>query len=106
MRTKVCGKTCIVDNKQTWMYNGIAKGAMTATMEEHIMPIEGYVEYQRREYCKDIRCPVQLELDASVPGSDEYERIRAICQQACRHTTYEFHHWLIEKGYLLVRPDK
>lgn len=70
------------------------------------MPIEGYVEYKRREYCKDIRCPVQLELDASVPGSSEYERIRAICKLACRHTTYEFHHWLIEKGYLIIRPER
>jgi len=68
------------------------------------MAIEGYVEYQRREYCKDIRCPVQLDLDAQAPGSEEYEHIRGICQIACRHTTYEFHHWLIQKGYLLVRP--
>ena len=70
------------------------------------MPIEGYVEYQRRDYCKDVKCPVQLELDASEPGSGEYERIRAICKQDCRHTTYEFHHWLIEKGYLIVRLEK
>ncbi len=69
------------------------------------MPITGYIEYQRREYCKDIRCPVQLELDAQTPGSEEYERIRRICQTNCRHTTYEFHHWLIEKGYLLIRPE-
>lgn len=68
------------------------------------MPIAGYVEYQRREYCKDVRCPVQLELDAQTPGSEEYERIRKVCQTNCRHTTYEFHHWLIKKGYLVVRP--
>ena len=68
------------------------------------MPLAGYVEYQRREYCKDVRCPVQLELDAQTPGSEEYERIRKICQTNCRHTTYEFHHWLIQKGYLIVRP--
>ena len=68
------------------------------------MPIAGYVEYQRREYCKDVRCPVQLELDAQAPGSEDYERIRKICQTNCRHATYEFHHWLIRKGYLIVRP--
>ena len=68
------------------------------------MPIAGYVEYQRREYCKDVRCPVQLELDAQTPGSEDYERIRKVCQTNCRHTTYEFHHWLIQKGYLIVRP--
>jgi len=68
--------------------------------------IEGYVDYQRREYCKDVACPVQLELDAASPDSPDYERIRTICKTACRHTTYEFHHWLIDKGYLIVRPDR
>ena len=68
------------------------------------MAIEGYVEYQRREYCKDIRCPVQMELDAQAPGSAEHERIRQTCRTGCVHTTYEFHHWLIDQGYLIVRP--
>ncbi len=66
--------------------------------------IEGYIDYQRREYCKDIQCPVQLDLEAQEAGSEEYEKIRGICKNACRHTTYEFHHWLIGKGYLIVRP--
>jgi hypothetical protein len=66
--------------------------------------IVGFVDYQRREYCKDIRCPVQLLLDQAPVGSPEYDHIRGICQNSCIHTTYEFHHWLIEKGYLVVRP--
>jgi hypothetical protein len=70
------------------------------------MPINGYVEYQRREYCKDIQCPVQLLLDKQKPDSPDYEEVRSICKANCIHTTYEFHHWLIEKGYLLVRPDE
>jgi hypothetical protein len=64
----------------------------------------GYVDYQRREYCKDIRCPVQAELEACKEGSEAYRAVRDRCKQACVHTTYEFHHWLIEKGYLIVRP--
>ncbi|MBD3393682.1 MAG: hypothetical protein GF418_16260 [Chitinivibrionales bacterium] len=68
------------------------------------MPIEGHIDYQRREYCKNIKCPVQLDLDAQTPGSGEYERIRSMCKNECRHTTYEFHHWLIEHGYEIVRP--
>ncbi len=40
------------------------------------MSIEGYVEYQRREYCQAVQCPVQLELNAQAQGSAEYERIR------------------------------
>jgi len=70
------------------------------------MTIEGYVEYQRREYCKDVKCPVQLQLDASALRPEEYERIRDTCRTNCIHTTWEFHHWLIEKGYLIVRPAK
>jgi len=67
--------------------------------------MEGYVEYQRREYCKDIRCSVQVELESKERGSADYERVRSICQSECRHTTYEFHHWLINHGYLIVRPQ-
>jgi hypothetical protein len=70
------------------------------------MSIEGYVDYKRREYCKDIKCPIQIDLDAQKEGSEEYERIRAICKNDCKRTTYEFHHWLINKGYLVVRPDE
>jgi hypothetical protein len=65
---------------------------------------EGYVEYQRREFCNDIQCSVQLLLNRQESGSVEYEAIRGICQENCLHTTYEFHHWLIRQGYLLIRP--
>lgn len=68
------------------------------------MTLAGCVEYQRREYCKDVQCPVQLELDAAAPQTPEYERIRQICQSGCQHTTWEFHHWLIEHTYVIVRP--
>jgi len=67
--------------------------------------IEGYVDYQRREYCKDIRCPVQMKLNELPAGSEEYEEARKTCRTGCLHTTWEFHHWLIEKGYLIVRPE-
>jgi len=70
------------------------------------MSIDGYIDYQRREYCKDIKCPVQTDLESKEAESEEYEKIRNICQAECRHTTYEFHHWLIEKGYLIVRSEK
>ena len=69
------------------------------------MPMDGYVDYQRREYCRDVRCPVQLDLEAQAQGTPEYDRIRSICQNDCRRTTFEFHHWLIDKGYLIVRPQ-
>lgn len=70
------------------------------------MPLSGYVEYQRREYCKDVRCLTQMELEAQPAGSAEYERVRQLCQTACRHTTWEFHHWLMDKGYLILKAQK
>ena len=67
--------------------------------------INGFIDYKRREFCKDVRCSIQIELDAHVPGSDEYEKIREVCKTDCKYTTYQFHHWLIEKGYLIIRPE-
>lgn len=71
-----------------------------------MMSIKGYVDYQRREFCKDVKCPVQLDLDAQEQGTEEYEKIRRICNTDCKYTTYQFHHWLIDKGYLIVRPEE
>jgi hypothetical protein len=73
-------------------------------VREGRMSIPGYVDYKRREYCKDIKCPVQMELNKHKEGSTEYDEIRKTCRSSCKHTTYEFHHWLIEKGYEIVRP--
>ncbi|MCX5759758.1 MAG: hypothetical protein NTU83_14890 [Candidatus Hydrogenedentes bacterium] len=69
------------------------------------MSLPGYSDYQRREYCKDVQCPIQILLDRQDPNSSGYDDVRHICIHHCIHTTYEFHHWLIEKGYLVVRPD-
>ncbi len=71
-----------------------------------IVSIPGYVDYKRREFCKDVKCRIQLELEKYKEGSEEYEKIRNICKTDCIYTTYQFHHWLIEKGYLIVRPEK
>lgn len=70
------------------------------------MPIEGYVEYKSREFCNDVKCSVQLKMNAYKPGSKEYEKIREICKTGCKHTAREFHYWLIGKGYLIVKPEK
>jgi hypothetical protein len=67
---------------------------------------EGYVEYKRREFCKDVKCPVQVDLIKQIEGSPEYEKIRQKCGTACLYSTWQFHHWLIEKGYLIVRLSK
>jgi hypothetical protein len=48
---------------------------------------------------------MQLELDTQELDSEGYERVRQTCRTDCKHTTWEFHHRLIGKGYLLVRPE-
>ena len=67
---------------------------------------DGYIDYRRREYCHDVKCPIQLLLDKKAEKSPEYEEIRAICASDCLHSTHEFHKWLTEKGYLIVRPKE
>jgi len=68
------------------------------------MALEGYVEYKRREFCKDVKCPVQMELNSQTEGTPPYEKTRRKCSTACLYTTWQFHHWLIEKGYLILKP--
>ena len=70
------------------------------------MTPEGYVEYKRREFCKDVVCPVQVQLNSLTEGSSGYEQIRQKCSTACLYTTWQFHHWLIEKGYLIMKPKE
>ena len=70
------------------------------------MSVKGFTEYKPREFCNDVRCPVQMELNNQKDKPEEYERIRKTCRTNCRYTTWQFHHWLIEKGYLVLRPVK
>jgi hypothetical protein len=67
------------------------------------MTADGFTEYKRREFCKDVKCPVQTELNSLAEGSAAYEKTRAKCGSSCLYTTWQFHHWLIEKGYLLLK---
>jgi hypothetical protein len=69
------------------------------------MPIEGYVDYKRREYCNDVKCPVQMIMNRKKEGTPEYNELRELCRSKCIHTTYDFHHWLIDKGFLVVRLE-
>jgi hypothetical protein len=69
------------------------------------MAFEGYVEYQRREYCKVAKCPVQVLLDGETTGSPKHEQLRKICQSSCLETSHSFHKYLIDQGYVIVRPE-
>ncbi|MDO8726455.1 MAG: hypothetical protein Q7J35_10345 [Candidatus Methanoperedens sp.] len=70
------------------------------------MPNEDFVEYKRREYCNDVKCPIQVIMNQKELDSSEYNELRDICKEHCLYTTYEFHHWLVDKGYLLLRPEQ
>lgn len=70
------------------------------------MPVPGFSDYKRREYCNSIKCPVQMQMNGACEGTKEYDALRATCQKKCIHTAYEFHHWLIENGFLVVKPEK
>lgn len=67
------------------------------------MELKDYVEYQRREYCKEVHCPIQELMNQQQEGNPTHDALRAICKFDCIHTTHEFHQWLIQHGYLVVR---
>ena len=68
------------------------------------MDTEKMIEYKKREFCNALPCKVQILLNQQKEGSEAYEQVRSICKSNCIHTTHEFHAWLIEKGYLVLRP--
>jgi c-di-GMP-related signal transduction protein len=69
-----------------------------------MVKIENFIEYKRREFCKDIKCANQIQLNEKIEKSAEYEEVRKSCRTNCLFTTWQFHHWLIEKGYLIIKP--
>ena len=69
------------------------------------MQNEGLRDYKRREYCNDINCKIQILLNEQEPASEAYEKIRGLCKENCLHTTYEFHHWLIEQDFQITKTE-
>ena len=43
-----------------------------------------------------------MELNRQTEKSEAYEQIRRKCSTACVFTTWQFHHWLLEKGYIII----
>ncbi len=67
--------------------------------------LEGHREYRRREFCNDIQCPVQIELNKQEQGSEKYGDLRMKCKTGCIKSTYEFHHWLIGQEFLIIKKE-
>src|SRR4030042_110421 len=70
------------------------------------MSLEGFAEYKRREFCKAVKCSVQVKLNTLSKKSVEYEQTRQTCSNACLYTTWQFHHWLIERDYIIIASLK
>jgi hypothetical protein len=68
-----------------------------------IMIPQGYAVYKQREFCKNVQSPAQLDLNPQTEGTPAYKQTRQKSSIACLYTTWQFHHWLIEKGYLILK---
>jgi hypothetical protein len=70
--------------------------------------IDDRMHYQSREFCKDVRCAVQVELDRLSDlnkAGTVYESIRSLCKSNCRYTKEDFRRWLESQGYRLETAD-
>ncbi len=68
--------------------------------------MKGYTEYKRWEFCNDVKCQVQMEMNSTEENSQKYEKLRNICKSECKFSAREFHYWIMDKGYLIVKPNK
>jgi hypothetical protein len=67
------------------------------------MSLEQFTEYKPREFCRAVKCSVQMGLN-NIDKPEEYEEVRQTCRISCRYAAWQFHHWLTEKGYLILKP--
>lgn len=56
-------------------------------------------EYQSREYCRDIFCETQLDIDSQ-------KKSKTIAKRKCKRCdAYKFHQWLKDNGYKIVKGE-
>ncbi|MBN1544166.1 hypothetical protein JW898_01755 [Candidatus Woesearchaeota archaeon] len=61
----------------------------------------GEEHYKSREFCRDIGCEVQQELDKYEKENPMYEVRKTECVGNCRYTREDFMIWLNSNGYTL-----
>jgi UDP-N-acetyl-D-mannosaminuronic acid transferase (WecB/TagA/CpsF family) len=76
----------IDDSDNGWFVHEIAEAAWDASRDNQ-------QEYQKYEFCRDMECD-NLYNQASCVVDDPY---------GCVFTAREFHHWLKENGYRIVK---
>lgn len=57
-------------------------------------------EYKSREFCRDIKCSVQKNIDRGVLTKDQ---LRRVCRKCKAH---EFHKWLKENNYSIIQKEE
>ena len=67
---------------------------------------DSYQEYKKREFCNDIKCFVQMELNKHEAGSGKYEKVRGICSAACQFKGQDFEDWLKHNAFNLFKDGK
>ena len=71
------------------------------------MPIPtGHREYKKREFCNDVPCFVQVELNKHQAESEAYESVRKICSSACQFKADDFINWLAKRGFKVFKDGK
>ena len=67
---------------------------------------QGHIEYKKREFCNDVQCFVQVEINKHSAGSVQYETVRKICSSACQFKADDFKDWLAKHGFKVFKDGK
>ncbi len=68
------------------------------------MTIENFIEYKSGDFCRDMKCPVILNLDSLEKASKEYNELKKYCHDECIYNAWQYHNWLQKKGYKILKP--
>ena len=75
---------------------------MVFNLQNNKMTIENFIEL--RDFCRDMKCPVVLNLDSLEKASKEYnELIRKNCHE-CFYNAWQYHNWLQKKRCKILIP--
>jgi len=63
-------------------------------------------EYQSREFCKDVKCPMQREFDSEAQDETAQDAIKTVCRNGCVYFSDDLMRWLGEHGYATSQEVK
>jgi hypothetical protein len=63
-------------------------------------------EYPSREFCKDVKCPVQHILDEMLHHGKDIKVVKSsLCFHNCIKSAWDFHDWLQKHGYIIIKDE-